>query len=73
MGTKDNRVDAALNKHIWSAGIAAVPMRVRIRCSRVRNTEEGKEKKFYTLISYVAVPKKELRHLKTQTVETEAE
>ena len=73
MGTKDVRVDATVNKKIWSNGICHVPMRLRIRCSRLRNQEEGKEKKFYTMISLVDVPRKDLRHLKTETVEQQTE
>ena len=41
----DVRIDAALNKHIWSHGIKNVQKRVRVRLSRRRNEdEEAKEK-----------------------------
>jgi hypothetical protein len=39
MGTKDVRVDPALNKKVWEAGIKGVPFRLRIRISRKRNDE----------------------------------
>jgi len=75
MGTpeKDVRIDASVNKAVWSAGICHVPMRMRIRISRLRQTGEGKEKKFYSVVSSVAVPRNQLRHLKTQTVEESTE
>jgi large subunit ribosomal protein L31e len=70
---KDVRIDATVNKAVWSTGIAVVPSRMRIRVSRLRQTGEGKERKFYTVVSHVAVPRKELRHMKTVTVEEQAE
>jgi hypothetical protein len=39
------RVDAALNKFVWSQGIKNIPKRIRVRLSRKRNEdEEAKEK-----------------------------
>ena len=69
MGTRDVRVDTGLNKALWAGGICKVPLRMRVRLSRVRNEQEGQEGKFYTLVSHVEVPKNELRHLTTATVE----
>eukprot|EP00461_Guttulinopsis_vulgaris_P001376 UN01376 len=73
MGTDDVRVDAGLNKAIWSRGINHVPTRLRVRLSRLRNEKEGAENQFYTVVSYVEVPAKEIRHMQTQTVEAEAQ
>jgi large subunit ribosomal protein L31e len=42
---RDVRVDAALNKFVWSQGIKNIPKRIRVRLSRKRNEdEEAKEK-----------------------------
>ena len=68
---KDISIDADLNKAVWAQGIASPAKRMRIRLSRVRQTEQGKENKFRVIVSGVAVPKEQLRHLKTQTVEEE--
>lgn len=40
MGTKDVRLDVALNKAVWSKGIKNVPNRLRIVISRRRNDDE---------------------------------
>jgi large subunit ribosomal protein L31e len=40
MGTKDVRIDVALNKAIWSKGIKNVPNKLRIVISRRRNDDE---------------------------------
>ena len=40
MGTKDVRIDAKLNKFIWSRGVKNVPNRVRVRLSRKRNEDD---------------------------------
>jgi large subunit ribosomal protein L31e len=60
MRTKDNRVDAKLNNHLWSRGIKAVPNRVRVRITRkVEEASErgGDRKRLYSVIEYVDVPK----------------
>jgi large subunit ribosomal protein L31e len=53
MGTKDNRVDSLLNKHIWSKGIRNVPFRIRLRMERKRNEDEDATEKLYTLCKVV--------------------
>lgn len=53
MGTKDNRVDSQLNKHIWSKGIRNVPYHIRLRLERKRNEDEDASEKLYTLIKVV--------------------
>jgi large subunit ribosomal protein L31e len=40
MGTKDVRLDVALNKAVWSKGIKNVPNKLRIVISRRRNDDE---------------------------------
>ena len=40
MKTSDVRIDAKLNKHVWSKGVRNVPYRVRLRLSRKRNEDE---------------------------------
>ena len=50
MGTKDVRVDTALNKFVWSNGIRNIPRRVRVRLCRRKNEEEGAKSEFYTLV-----------------------
>jgi large subunit ribosomal protein L31e len=58
MRTKDNRIDASINNHIWSRGVKGVPARVRVRIERkVENKEEGgKRKHLYSVISHVETP-----------------
>jgi large subunit ribosomal protein L31e len=41
MSTKDVRLDVAVNKAVWSGGIAEVPPKLRIVVAKRRNTEEG--------------------------------
>lgn len=53
MGTTDVRVDAALNKFLWSKGVRNVPYRVRVRLSRKRNEDEDADEKLYTLCQHV--------------------
>jgi len=53
MGTKDNRCDQALNKHLWSKGIRNVPYRVRVRIHRKRNEDEESAEKLYSHITVV--------------------
>ena len=55
MKTSDVRIDAKLNKFIWSAGVRNVPYRVRIRLSRKRNEDEEASEKLYTLVQHVEV------------------
>lgn len=45
MGTADVRIDANLNKFVWSKGVRNVPFRVRVRLARkVAEDEEAAEK-----------------------------
>ena len=53
MATKDVRIEVELNSHVWSKGIRAVPRRVRVRMSRVRNEDEDAKEKMYTRVSLV--------------------
>lgn len=55
MGTKDVRVDAKLNKFVWSRGVRNVPVRVRVRLTRKRNEDEESDEKLYTLAQLVEV------------------
>lgn len=72
-GTEDIRIEADLNKALWAQGVNHVPTRLRVRLSRLRNEKEGQEGKFYTVVSYVQVPRDQLRHLTTTVVEAETE
>jgi large subunit ribosomal protein L31e len=69
MGTKDVRVDALLNKFLWSKGVRNVPYRVRVRLHRKRNEDEEADEKLYTHVTYVAVPA--FKGLETVTVKDE--
>jgi large subunit ribosomal protein L31e len=71
MGTKDVRVDARLNKFLWSKGIRNVPYRVRVRLSRKRNEDEESKEQLYTLVQYVEVPT--FKGLQTETVDENIE
>ena len=55
MGTSDVRIDAGLNKKIWSTGIKNPPTRIRVRLSRKRNEDEDADEKLYTLAQLVEV------------------
>jgi ribosomal protein L31E len=55
MGTKDVRIDAALNKEVWKNGIKNVPTRVRVRLTRKRNDDEDADEKLYTHAQLVVV------------------
>jgi large subunit ribosomal protein L31e len=55
MGTKDVRIDAGLNKKVWSTGIKNTPTRIRVRLSRKRNEDEDAAEKLYTLAQLVEV------------------
>jgi len=54
MGTKDVRIDATLNKAVWSQGIKNVPHRLRLILSRKRNDDEDATEKLYTHVTHVA-------------------
>ena len=66
MGTQDVRIDARLNKHIWSTGIKNPPVRVRVRLSRKRNEDEEADEKLFTLAQLVEVPS--FKGLQTENV-----
>eukprot|EP00612_Vaucheria_litorea_P003739 CAMPEP_0171461306 /NCGR_PEP_ID=MMETSP0945-20130129/5808_1 /TAXON_ID=109269 /ORGANISM="Vaucheria litorea, Strain CCMP2940" /LENGTH=117 /DNA_ID=CAMNT_0011987629 /DNA_START=90 /DNA_END=443 /DNA_ORIENTATION=- len=55
MGTKDVRIDAALNGFIWSKGIRNVPNRVRVKISRKRNEDEEAKESLYSVVEYKPV------------------
>ena len=69
MGTKDVRIDSALNKFIWATGIRNTPTRVRVRLSRKRNDDDDAEEKLYTLAELIEVNR--FKGLQTENV-TEA-
>jgi large subunit ribosomal protein L31e len=56
MGTTYVRVDAKLNKFIWSRGIRSVPRRVRVRIPRKRNDDEDAKEELYSLVTVTEVP-----------------
>jgi large subunit ribosomal protein L31e len=66
MKTKDVRIDARLNKFIWSSGIKNPPTRVRVRLSRKRNEDEEADEKLYTLAQLVEVSS--FKGLQTESV-----
>jgi large subunit ribosomal protein L31e len=66
-GTKDVRLDPALNKKVWEAGIKGVPFRLRVRISRKRNDEEGAKERLYSHVQAVNV--KNPKGLHTATVD----
>merc|ERR1712212_1300523 len=53
MGTPDVRIDASLNKFIWSKGVRNVPRRARVRLARRHNDDEDSANKLYTLVTVV--------------------
>ena len=67
MGTKDVRIDAKLNKHVWATGIRSVPKRVRVRLTRKRNEDEDADEKMYTLCLLVEVT--DFKGLQTENVD----
>merc|ERR1712060_1015078 len=71
MGTKDVRIDTRLNKHIWSQGVRSVPVRIRVRLSRLRNEDEDSSGKLYTLVSHVNVAT--FKNLQTENVDTSSD
>eukprot|EP00035_Acanthoeca_spectabilis_P019601 m.428944 g.428944 ORF g.428944 m.428944 type:complete len:126 (-) comp16916_c0_seq1:26-403(-) len=73
MGTKDNRVDSLLNKHVWSQGIRNVPYRLRIRFERLRNEDDDAAEKLYTLCKVVKFKRADFKGATTKTVEDDDE
>ncbi|GLB39624.1 putative ribosomal_L31e [Lyophyllum shimeji] len=69
MGTNDVRVDPRLNQAVWERGIKSVPHRIRVKCERKRNDEEGAKEKLYTYVSHVPVTS--FKGLQTTVVDTE--
>ena len=69
MKTKDVRIDADLNKFLWSKGVRNVPTRVRVRLSRRRNEDEDSNEKLYTLVQHV--PVESFKGLNTEVVADE--
>ena len=69
MDTKDVRVDAQLNKAIWSRGIKAVAHRIRVRIERRRNDNQEAAEKFYSYVTFVPVTS--FKGLQNVTVEQE--
>ena len=67
MKTKDVRIDAKLNKFVWSNGIRKTPTRVRVRLSRKMNEDEEAEEKLYTLAQLVEVTS--FKGLQTENVD----
>ncbi len=55
MSTRDVRVDADVNKFVWSKGVRNVPFRVRVRLERRRNEEEDGADKMVTFVEFVDV------------------
>lgn len=55
MKTEDVRIDAKLNKFIFSKGIRNLPTRVRVRISRKRSESEDSKDSLYTLVQYIPV------------------
>ena len=69
MKTSDVRIDADLNKFLWSKGVRNVPDRVRVRMSRRRNEDEDSKEKLYTLVQHV--PVESFKNLNTEIVADE--
>lgn len=55
MGTKDVRLDPALNKALWSRGVKHINHRIRVRIARKRNDDENAKEKLFSYVSYVPV------------------
>lgn len=68
MSTTDVRIDADLNKFVWSQGVRNIPDRVRVRVSRRRNEDEEAADKMFTVVEHVPV---DPRGYKTLTTEKE--
>merc|ERR1711993_42173 len=69
MGTQDVRIDADLNKQLWTNGSANVPKRIRVRLARKRNDDEESVHKLYTLVSWV--PVETFKKSQTKNVESD--
>jgi large subunit ribosomal protein L31e len=69
MKTSDVRIDAKLNKFLWSNGVRNVPTRVRVRMTRRRNEDEEAKEKMYTLVQHV--PVESYKGLQNETVADE--
>jgi large subunit ribosomal protein L31e len=67
MGTKDIRIDAKLNKYVWSKGIHKTPNRVRVRLTRKMNEDEEADEKLYTIAQLVEVTS--FKGLQTENVD----
>mmetsp|Transcript_30659 Transcript_30659/g.49185 ORF Transcript_30659/g.49185 Transcript_30659/m.49185 type:complete len:116 (-) Transcript_30659:3641-3988(-) len=65
MGTKEVKIDAGVNKFVWSTGIRKIPGRVRVRLSRKRNDDEDAKEKLYTVVE-VLEPEDGFHGLTTQ-------
>ena len=51
MHTKDVRIDASVNKFLWSRGVKNPPHRIRVRLTR--KISEDEQPHLYTLVEYV--------------------
>ncbi len=49
------RVDAQLNRFLWSQGIRNVPRKVRVRISRKKNEDEDAKEPFYSTCQLLEV------------------
>merc|ERR1711953_1069234 len=66
---QDVRIDADLNKQLWTNGSANVPKRIRVRLARKRNDDEESVHKLYTLVSWV--PVETFKKSQTKNVESD--
>ncbi|CAM9455687.1 unnamed protein product [Choristocarpus tenellus] len=66
MKTNDVRIDAKLNKFLFSKGVRNVPHRVRVRLQRRRNQDEEADEKLYTYVQHVEVAS--IKGLQTENV-----
>ena len=55
MFVKDVRIDASLNRFLWSQGIRNVPRMVRVRIIRKKNEDEDAKEKFYCQVHHLQV------------------
>merc|ERR1711937_853921 len=69
MGTQDVRIDADLNKQLWTNGSANPQKRIRVRLARKRNDDEESTHKLYTLVTWVPVDT--YKSLQTTNVESD--
>merc|ERR1719499_1747403 len=56
MGTEKVKLDAGLNKAVWSKGIRNIPRRIRVRISRQLDDEEDRQEDYISVVSHVDVP-----------------